>query len=511
MNNLVEKWKDGYLFIFVGGVFLYLQTAINLLANPDAIWNGLFYKTEYSGENGLGRWGLRYLAKLKGYTINPTLVTIFSIFVLSLIVMLLCRMFDINDAFYTLLIGIVVIASPNIANTLTYYYCSDFYIVAYFLMVLSIYYVWRKDGIVSYMLPAVMIMISLSLYQAYIGVAMLLSLMVLLISLLDHQKKVADILKLALKLGAVGGGGVILYLLSTKIMQKIQGFALTEGRGFSKMGKIEFAQLPMQLAQCYQNFFDYFFKCTLINNRWLGRRYINLFIFLSFFVFLFILLKQNEIYKEKSRIAMISVTILLSPVACLIMNIVAPEVSIHSSTGILIIPAMNYIYVIWIMMAVKVIRGNIKFLWVKKWSVRVLGACLAWILILFVSVFPNCMMIGLQKTCAVAREIAYDVDRIENYENYELVIGGLVDLGNEKLYDIVKGTVATYGAVWDTNGRNGCWDGIFRYYCNKDYQFCDYEEYLEIVDSDQYRKMALYPEQGSLAVTDKYIIVKLSE
>ena len=138
-RQVLEYWKKQYLLIFIGGILLYFPFSTHFLTNPDTLWNGLFYKSGegYGWEASLGRWGLKLFAGLKGYTISPAAVTFFCILLLSIVCMLICMLFNFKGVIQILLVSVFLLASPNFANTLSYYYCADFYAFAYFLNVLS--------------------------------------------------------------------------------------------------------------------------------------------------------------------------------------------------------------------------------------------------------------------------------------------------------------------------------------------------------------------------------------
>lgn len=276
VHDFMQIWKKQYFMLFLGGVLLYLPFSTHFLTNPDTLWNGLLYKDEYGWETGLGRWGLEILAQMKGYTISPAAVTIFSILILSIICMLVCRLFDIESPFLIILTGIFLIASPNIANTLTYYYCADFYIIAYFLNVLAIYIAYRHKGLVSWLIPVLAITFSLTLYQAYISIAIVLSVLLLIKMLFEVEIEERQILRKIIKLMIIGGGGTAIYLLLTRWQARRGMLWLIVDRGFSEMGNIDFSELPRQIVSCYVEFINYFFRNGFLNNNWLHRKYWNL-------------------------------------------------------------------------------------------------------------------------------------------------------------------------------------------------------------------------------------------
>lgn len=519
LNKLVEKsrnflviWKKQYMLLFFGSVLLYLPFSTQFLTNPDTLWNGLFYKDEYGWETGLGRWGLKILAQLKGYTISPAAVTIFSILMLSIICMLVCRLLDIERPFLVMLTGIFLIASPNIANTLTYYYCADFYIIAYFLNVMAIYIAYRHKGIFSWFISVFAIAFSLTLYQAYISVAIVISTFLLIKMLFDWEMKERQILRKVLKLMSVGWCGIVIYLLLTRWQARKGMLSLSVDRGISEMGNIEFSELPRQIINCYVEFINYFLKNGFLNNNWMYRKYWNLFLLLTLIIFVVILFWQNRKNFNWFRVCMLIAVIVLLPIGCYITLIIAPKVSLYESTGILLIPAMNYIYVLWLMVAWK-IKGQRLMLMARKVIIPFGSVMVGGILILFILVFQSCMQNNFMKTYSVATAIVREIDDIsEASVDYPIMITGDVDLGNEELYSIVKGTVAHYGMAWsDINGRNSCWKAIFEIYFGREYTVCSKEECEQIMAGTTYQEMPVYPKKGYVKRVGNSIVVKLDE
>ena len=512
VRYFLKNWKKQYLILFLGGVLLYLPFSTHFLTNPDTLWNGLLYKDEYGWETGLGRWGLEILAQLKGYTISPAAVTIFSILMLSIICMLVCRLFNIESSFLIILIGIFIIASPNVANTLTYYYCADFYIIAYFLNVLDIYIAYRHKGLVSWFIPVLAIAFSLTLYQAYISIAIVLSEFLLVKMLLDVEMKERQILLKVIKLMIVGGAGTAIYLLLTRWQARRGILWLVVDRGFSEMGNIDFSELPGQIVNCYAEFINYYFRNGFLNNNWLHRKYWNLFLLLTLIIFGIILLWQNRKQFRWFRLFLLILAGMLLPVGCSIMLIIAPKVSLYESTGILLIPAMNYVYILWLMLAWR-IKGKYSMFLARKCIVPLGSAMVGGILLLFVAVFQSCMQNNLMRTYAVATTVIQELDAVtEGTQDYPIMISGDVDLGNEELYSIVKGTVAHYGMAWsDINGRNGCWQAIFEIYFGREYTVCSREECEQIMAGTIYQEMPAYPNEGYVKRIGDSVVVKLGE
>lgn len=56
-----------------------------------------------------------------------------------------------------------------------------------------------------------------------------------------------------------------------------------------------------------------------------------------------------------------------------------------------------------------------------------------------------------------------------------------------------------------------CYTNIWRYYQGIEYTYPTSDEYIEIISSDEFMSMELFPNEGSLKMIDGIVVVKLSE
>lgn len=253
------------MFTFMIGILVYIQMIVIWLTNPDGVWQGIVYKVGYGWEDSLGRVGLGMFNKLKGYFLYPSLQTIFCLFLISLITVLLYEMFQFRQRLYGGILGIIMVCSPFMCNLLTYYYTADAYLVAYFFSVLFVFILVKKANIRSVLIAAVLLACSLSLYQAFVGTSITLCLLYLLYKLIkDGEWK--KVLHQGGYFLAAGCLGTILYLLIYKFYSNWKGILPTADRGFASMGRIPFQKLWPLTKQAYIYFADYYFTDNLINN-----------------------------------------------------------------------------------------------------------------------------------------------------------------------------------------------------------------------------------------------------
>ena len=77
---------------------------------------------------------------VRNYIVNSCFIVFASLILLSMSIIFILKIFDIKTFGWKLVIGALIIISPTVGSTLTYYYCSDLYMLGYFLAVLSVWF-----------------------------------------------------------------------------------------------------------------------------------------------------------------------------------------------------------------------------------------------------------------------------------------------------------------------------------------------------------------------------------
>ena len=501
------------MFTFGFSIIVYIQMITEWLANPDA--NGLLlYKRSNEWENTLGRVGLGMFIKLKGNFQFPTLQTIFCVFVLAIITVLLCVIFDICQPMWGLMFGGLMVCSPFICDLLTYYYTADAYMVAYLFSVLFVYMLIKYRNIWAFITAVILLTCSLGLYQAFLGTSITLCLLYLLYRLLKKGDSRKTILLQGGRFLAGGCSGTILYLLAYRFYCSWKNIQPTEARGFASMGTIPKERIGELIKEAYIYFTDYYFTDNLIYNSWHLWKYCNILVFLSIAAIMTILLWKKQ--REIQSILLTFIGLIILPLSFMSIVVMAPGASITESTGILMLPHMNFIYLFLIALVAGDSDGIAAIVW-GKWITAALSSYLIFILLLYVQIFQNCMRMELNRNYALAQRIVIQVEAMPEYhQGMKLMICGEAENGNyprsyQDWYGVVKGTVAEYGGFWDNaDGRQSSWIGFFNNYLGLSYSRCSVEDITAVTSSEEYKKMPIFPEQGSVIMIDDCAVVKLS-
>lgn len=121
-------------------IFVYFSKICNELPNPDSIWQGMMYKESWTWECGLGRYMIGVCQVLRSYIVNPVMVTLVGLVFLAVVCVYIIKIFNIKSTIWQLVVGGIIIISPTVGSILTYYYCSDMYMLSYLLSVLAVWY-----------------------------------------------------------------------------------------------------------------------------------------------------------------------------------------------------------------------------------------------------------------------------------------------------------------------------------------------------------------------------------
>lgn len=511
-NKNIEKI---FLITIAIGIILYIRMITQWLTNPDGVWEGLVYKNEFGWEDALGRIGLRYVAKLKGFFIFPALQVIINLCLVGVITVLLCKLFQIASTLWGCIVGMFLMCSPSLCSTLTYHYTSDAYVFSYLLAVVFVYVLVRYSRKRTILVAGGCLAISLLIYQTYVGTAITLCLLYLFFLLLKKETKWKEVLLYGTRFLVSGVLGIGLYLILYKIMCIYKGIMPVSARGFDSMGVIPLDQIGDLIKRAYIGFTDYYFTDRLYDNAWHWRGTANtMLIALLVLAILAIIIKQ-KLYMEWAKILGILICSMLLPLAFMSIVIIAPEASIYQVTGILMLPHMNFIFIF--LIAVVVGCKNDGWVYILgKWITLAGCGFMLYILMLYTQIFQNCMEADLKTSYALAIRMVERVEELPEYQaGMQLMIGGDLTRGNyarsyPEMYYPVRGTAASYGYFWDSgNGRQNCWINFLQQYLGVHYTVC--ADIEKVMQTKEYEAMPIFPSEGAVRMIDGCAVIKLSE
>ncbi len=159
-----------------------------MFANNNLSWDSLVHIKEsfypYSWKASLGRIFVPiYEASIRGRVTIPWLIGILSLLYISIALLFISKIFNIQSAFSLFIIAGILTVNPTITSiTATYISDLDADMLAMLLSVIAVY-CWQKLR-KGYLYGAIPLMLSLGLYQSYISTTIVLIIFVCVLNLL---------------------------------------------------------------------------------------------------------------------------------------------------------------------------------------------------------------------------------------------------------------------------------------------------------------------------------------
>ena len=525
MNVLMHIWKQEkkitkeeiicLLVTFFVGIITYYQMPANWLTNPDTVWNSIYFRIGHGGEKANGRLLQIVVDKLRMNMVTPVLTTVLCVMLIAAVAFVMGRIFE-STFTVKLLTGLILIFIPCTSSSLTYYYCAESFFLAFLCVMIGSYLVRKYPSAICYVLSVCLFTASLYLYQAYICIVFTLAIILLILDMLNEKRAVKEAITDFVRLAVTSGVAVLIYIITFKVIQIVLHMDVRTDRGLGFTGFFGTEGLISLLGQVYYNFFEYLFGNRLLNNEFGDRNIINIMVAVLVIGGIATAAVRNKLWKQPIRIVILIISMALFPLAVEAITVMTPEVDKYGPTGIIMIPTFALLYIFALMLGSFFTKQ--KRVWfISPVSVLVV-AFFIWNSIVFTNLCINSMKLNMNKAQTVAEMM---LDRIVEEYGYEkdtklLVAGSMEDGSFPSLYgwptQVIQGTSASYGFMWDTyTGNESCWIEFFKQYLGVKFESCDQAEYEELVKNREYINMPIFPADGSVKKFDNTIVVKMSD
>ncbi|MCD8376296.1 MAG: glucosyltransferase domain-containing protein [Oscillospiraceae bacterium] len=452
-----------------------------------------------------------YRILVRGITTLPWLIGLISLLYINVAVFLVIKIFDIHSKFLTVLIaGIFTANITVIATAATYIHDLDCNMLALLLSVFAVY-LWGKydKGFLYGMIP---VCLSMGFYQSFVSVTITLILLYLIMHLLNGERFQAAIKKCIKSIGMIIGGGV-LYFFAMKIVCFVTSVSLISGN-YNSIDTILSMQIPEMIRTAV---YGYLYTCYQI-------------------------LTATSVYSEPVvfgiHIAMIAIAGII-----ILLRIVQKEIHIKEKIFTLILIAslpigMNVVYTL---------TGGMShdLMYYAIWLVYLFVLLIAWWTVnhfdtmkpiiksgqrIVITVLVLIILWGNVQTANAAylkKDLEQDANlslftrivyRMESCDGYVTGETPVVFVGKpDSLLDGIPGferiytlTGSTSSYVLGAAGRR-YYQAYFDYVLLNPAIIADSETWLQMQTDDEVAAMPCYPEEGSVAIIDGVIVVKLGE
>ena len=187
-----SKKKLAFLTALVVGIITHITFITEMIFSQDGLWNSLSYSVPTDWEMCLGRWGIFLADKVVNYLAIPNITGVISILIIAISTVFVVDTLKLKNTITVFLASAAMVVAPSLTSTMIYAYTSVAYCMAMLLTVLSVWLIFKKASniytrILNIIFALVTFVISLGIYQSYMGVVIGLTAMRLIRDLFDNE------------------------------------------------------------------------------------------------------------------------------------------------------------------------------------------------------------------------------------------------------------------------------------------------------------------------------------
>lgn len=499
-KKIKREWKTAFVWTFIIGLLIHMPVMLSDVPNHDGLSSMYFDQNMITS----GRWFLMIACGFSSFYTLPWVIGLLGLLFLGLCAAALTEVLEVKNSFGIVLMGGLLVSFPALASTFAYVFTLDGYMLALFLAVLAV--LFTKKSRFGFVWGGICLAFSMGTYQAYVSMAMLLSIYCILMTAMDDGDP-GEKVKRSLRYLYMGGLGAGLYYAILQILLRIQGKELDTYQGISGLegGASSQGGLLERIASMYRDFFAFTLRGNvLFNGRISGAALLLL--GAAALLTLGALALRKKWWKNPVFFVIMALSALSLPLATNAILLISPDVTYHL--------LMRYQWVVYLLVMTAFVSkyaeshsGNVFFQWCA-----VAGAA---VLILHYGVTDNIGYSNLQKR--YEKTYAYCIrllDRIEQtqgyYQGIPIAMVGVV--GDEQFPatditgDVTSNMIGLNGDILLYTGEN--YQAFMKNYLGATLNFLPSEAMEEIYFSEEYKEMESFPGKTSTKVVDGILYVK---
>lgn len=505
------NWKFFVIVMAVGFVMhsFRITQMINAVDDVSVLMKG------YGAGTTSGRWGLDFL----GFRVNyKWLIGSFNLSVfdgmltlvfLSLSVCIILNLFHLQQSRLGLLFAVIFIAYPTCSATLLYMFTAAYYGFALFLAVLS---VWcMKTGKKLYgCLAIIFIAFSLGLYQAYFPVMVTLCLFLVLDYFLDLDADMRVGLQKGFYYVFILCLGLGLYFIILDNRLNNLGTELSTYQNMNSMGQIQLSELLGLLMRCYRIFLEFPLEIYLPVNTLAVTRNCLLVLYV-----ICAILGISSIRRQKKWSCRIMALLLMAlvPVAVNLIEIMCSKSYIH----VLMVYSTVFVFLLPVLLWKKIEKEH----GISGLLFKVSGIVITFsfvITALSYSWHANWNYVALdymnRETESYMTTLVTRIKSAKGYKDeYPVMFVGERGFSDQQFINPYSNYPELYFiTIQEANLVNAfSWRDAMTAYTGFICTTPSEHQWTEICGTKEFHEMSCYPDDGSVAVIDEVIVVKIAE
>lgn len=512
-TNKVKKQNIyNVLAFFAIGLISHAGIWIYKIASTDCNSAGLFHYTP-EWEVTLGRWLIPVVDGIRYYLSVPFFVGPLAVLLFAIGTTLVLNVLEIESDIFRYVVGGLLMVTPTIGNTLMFYYCADSYALAMIFACLFVSFVKREFSIKNFLISVIFLVMSLGLYQAYLGVAAVLCSAVLIMEILDNKISEIEIVRKAAYMVSGALVGLLLYYGISKIIVYEKKLSLAGYGGADNVAKTSLLDIKIAVALSYQKFVHLFWGLSKSQYHAFYRgAYYSWGLFFIFIISTAIIVKNRYIYKSPLKSLLLIVLILTIPLLAGTIMFIVKGHNIH------ILMCQSFFVIVGVIAAPVLILNNIA---TKEWLTKtvyvgflILVSLMSFeLLAINNSTYEYNHFIRNNMTTTLNRVLS-QAESLDGYtKDIEFAFAGQPLNGYRVESYLEKMAFLETDTLYDDEYRfnQSMIDNILKEDIGCALNLCGASEFEKLVESDEFRRMPVYPDNGSVRIVGKCVLVKFAE
>ena len=486
----------------IWGLLAYTFAFTNKLLNHDEAGQ-LFGK---GATVSSGRWGLSILDNLLPNFSMPWIYGILTVFLIALSICIIVRLFAIQSRLVQVVLAGSIMVFPSLIGLFGYMFTSSAYAVSFLCAVAAVWCIRQKP--LLFALPALALMgFSLSIYQSYLSVTAGLLVVLLIQDLLQGEKAMPVIKRglwyVAFLLTALAG-----YYIATQLLLKLLGIGFNDYASENVTFRV--SELPQKIGLAYVRFLRFFTwrQQALIPTGFSARVHGVLALACCTLGLLWLLGQKKA---DAGRVLLLLALVALLPLAIHCMYLITDPTSIHT----LVLYGFVCLYVLAAVLldfslSSESPQGFKQLLSRVALNLGIVALALIVIINTYVAneAFLN-LHLRYENSYAFYTSLLADLrSNPEFQEGTKLAVVGSYDSPDfyEYYFRFLPELTGVMGFLPDSYS----YGAFMHYYLGLSIPIATAEEAQQIMATEEYQNMNVYPYYGSTKVINDILVVKLS-
>lgn len=504
---------------FLTGMLAGWATHFYMLTHKLVNWDDANNMSAYGSGDYLGRWFLKYIHPLGGVHSIPAVHGVLFIFLIAVSACLILEIAGIRSTTGAILVPIVLMTFPSMASTMTFMFMAHTSGMGIFMVCLAVYLLRRhRLGCIP---CGVLLICALGTYQSYISFAITLMLMGMINDLINNQKEFKEVFQEGILCVLVLGVSVAVYMRLSHVIYP--GLDSETYGGVGNMGQIALAQMPVLIARCYKRFLEFFlWKPFAFMTGTKQAANISI-CALAVILFITIVIKK-KLYRNALSFALLLVVCGFVPLAAAFIYFMAPEVDYsmlmlyaYALIYVLVIALLEYCLKEWgSALLMDKAKKNICYLLTAAVIATVLLSCYTDYLLANKAYLRTDL--ASQRAAAYFNRVIGFAEAADGFEAGDqlTILGDFYYKDNPSSVEIDvldSEALRTLDGVALENGliTSGVRDNFIKIFVGYETARLSDREKQEIMETEAYKKMSVYPSQGSVEKIGGVWVVKMCE